>query len=90
MHTTYSPSLKHEDLISLSEAAAFYEHRSGHRPSSSTVFRHARRGVKARTGERIRLEHLRIGGRIFTSREAIERFWNELAEADAVHFAATN
>jgi len=83
-------SLQTETLISLSEAAKFYQERTGRRPSSSTIFRHARRGILARSGERIKLNHVRVGGRILTSREAVERFWAELADADASHFDATN
>ncbi len=88
---TVAPPLAGESLLTMAEAARFYGSRSGFRPHPSTVFRHARRGVAAaQGGGRIRLEHVRVGGRIFTSRESIERFWAACADADAANFASTN
>ena len=40
----------------------------------TTVLRAMRRGYKTPTGERAVLEHLHIGGKIITSREAVERY----------------
>ena len=72
----YDPSsLDDEDLINLEDARDFYEQRTSHRPSFVTVYRHACEGVKLKTGGRAFLEHVRVGGRIYTSREAISRFW---------------
>ena len=56
-------------------------------PSPNTVWRWCRKGVKARTGERVHLEHVRVGGKIFIDRPALERFFKELADADAAYFA---
>jgi len=42
--------------------------------------------VRARTGERICLEHIRIGGKIFTTANSIEEFGRRLAAADAAYF----
>ena len=56
------------------------------RPSSNAVWRWCRRGLKARTGKRIRLAHVRVGGRVFTTAESVENFFAELAEADSEHF----
>jgi hypothetical protein len=47
------------------------------RPHVSTVWRWCRRGVNG-----ICLEHRRLGGKIITSHEAIERFAAALAEHD--------
>jgi hypothetical protein len=35
---------------------------------------------------RVRLEHVRVGGKIFTSAEALQNFFRSLAEADAAYF----
>lgn len=56
------------------------------RPSANCVWRWCREGVKAKSGERVRLKHTRFGGRIYTNREWLEAFGLALAEADAKHF----
>ena len=56
------------------------------RPSTNCVWRWCRRGVKSRTGERIRLEHVRMGGIIFTTTAWLAEFGRRLAEADARYF----
>lgn len=73
------------DLLTLTEAAK----RLPTRPNSCTVWRWCRRGVLSRNGERIRLEHMRLGGRIFIAEGAIEKFGRALAESDGEHFQAT-
>lgn len=78
--------IENEDLISLTEATEHYPKVRGKRPHVSAVWRHARVGIKARNGERIKLEHIRFGGRVYTSREALRRFGQRVAEADAQHF----
>lgn len=40
----------------------------------SSVFRHIKIGSKAESGERVKLEGIRIGGRWWTTRPAIQRF----------------
>lgn len=70
------------DLLTLTEAAK----RLPTRPNSCTIWRWCRKGVRARNGERIRLEHMRLGGRILISPEAIEKFGRALAAADGEHF----
>lgn len=55
-----------EELISLADAVKHYP---GTRPHRATVFRHAMRGVRGR-----RLETVKVGGKRFTSVEAIRRF----------------
>ena len=69
--------LSQEDLLSLSEACASLPRIDGKRPHISTVWRWCRKGIHG-----VRLEHVRLGHRICTSREALSRFANALAEAD--------
>lgn len=69
--------------LTLSEAAKL----APTRPSSNAVWRWCRRGIKARNGQRVYLGHVRVGGRIYTTEENVQRFFAELAEADREHFA---
>jgi hypothetical protein len=62
---------RNETLLTLSRAAKDVP---GH-PHLSTLVRWATRGVKS-----VRLETILIGGRRFTSREAIQRFIARLSE----------
>jgi len=39
-------------------------------------------------GERIHLQHIRVGGKLYTSPRWIEEFGERLAEADAAYFKA--
>lgn len=56
------------------------------RPTANAIWRWCRRGVKSRGGERVRLEHIRAGGQIFTTSAWLEQFGRTLAEADARYF----
>ena len=58
------------------------------RPSTNCMWRWCRKGVLARSGERIRLEHVRIGGRIFTRPAWVEAFGRRLTAADVSYFDA--
>lgn len=40
----------------------------------------------ARSGERVRLKHVRIGGMIFSTRDWLDEFGRRLAEADSKYF----
>lgn len=71
-----------DEHITLTEAAKL----APGRPSTNCLWRWCRRGVKARGGERVRLQHLRIGGKIFTTLRWLETFGRQLAEADARYF----
>lgn len=51
-------------------------------PYPSTVWRWCRKGLRARNGELVRLAHVRIGRKIYTTVEAIAEFGRALAEAD--------
>ena len=75
-----------EQKITLTEASKKCPHREGRRPHVSTIWRWCRVGVRARSGERIRLEHCRVGGSLFTSAEALERFFTAVADADCKYF----
>ena len=63
-----------ETLVTLSRAADHYPAVNGRHPHPSTVFRHALQGVDG-----VRLETVRVGGRLVTSIQAIERFIRQLA-----------
>jgi len=65
-----------ETLVTLSRAASHYPPVDGRRPHPSTVFRHAMHGVDG-----VRLETTRVGGRIVTSLEAVERVVQRIAAA---------
>jgi len=71
-----------DEHISLTEAAKI----APGRPSTNCIWRWCRRGVLSRGGERVRLQHLRIGGKIFTTARWLEEFGRQLAEADARYF----
>jgi hypothetical protein len=75
------------EYLSLSEAAkALPRGLNGKKHSTNKLWRWARRGVKARDGRRIFLEHIRLGGSILVPKGAIEAFGKELMEADRQHF----
>ena len=67
-----------ETLLSLDDAGKALPNR----PAKTTIWRWCRKGIRG-----IRLEYRRVGRRIFTSREALERFSRQLAEADPVPVA---
>lgn len=71
-----------DELISLSKAAKLIPGR----PSASAIWRWARRGILARSGERLRLEHIRLGTRVYTTEAWVRDFGRRVAEADAHHF----
>ena len=64
-----------ESVISLSQAADLLPPgRGGARPTLSCILRWILKGARSPSGELVRLEALRIGGRWVTSREALQRF----------------
>jgi hypothetical protein len=68
-----------EDLLDVTEAAkapAFM--RAGRPIHVATLWRYAARGVKSRSGERVKLETVRTPSGTRTSRQAIERFVERL------------
>ncbi|HMN39601.1 MAG TPA: DUF1580 domain-containing protein [Phycisphaerales bacterium] len=71
-----------EEHITLSQAAKL----APGRPSPNCVWRWCREGVRAASGKRVRLKHVRFGSRIYTTRQWLAAFGLALAEADAAHF----
>jgi len=56
------------------------------RPHTSAIWRWARKGIKARSGERVRLPHTRIGGKIFVKEDDLTAFLQTLTNADLHYF----
>ena len=77
--------LENEQKLTLTEASK----KAPGRPHASTMWRLCRKGVKAANGERIYLEHIRFGSKIYTSAPAIERLAARVAQADMEHFGAS-
>lgn len=58
-----------EDVITLQEARSELFQATGRRPDKATLYRWCLKGVGKQ-----RLEHIRLGDRILTSRQALTRF----------------
>jgi len=71
-----------EERISLTDVAKLVPGR----PTANAIWRWCRRGVLARNGVRVRLQHVRMGGRILTTRRWLDEFGKALADADAQYF----
>lgn len=56
------------------------------RPKTNCIWRWCRKGVMSRSGERVRLKHVRIGGMIYSTRQWLDEFGRRLAEADERYF----
>ena len=69
--------LHDEAVLTFTEAAKALPPLDGRRVHSSTLWRWARRGIRD-----VRLEVQRLGGRFYTSKEALERFTKALAEVE--------
>jgi hypothetical protein len=75
-------NLTTEKTLSLSQAARLLPPgRRGRPVTLSCVLRWVLDGVRAPSGEQVRLEALRVGGRWVTSREALQRFAERLTPA---------
>jgi len=70
------------EYLSVAEAARRVP--GNNRPHA--VWRWARKGLKARSGEIVKLRHVRVGGRLMIPADALEEFHQALAAADAPHF----
>ena len=77
--------LELDEHLTLSQAAKL----APGRPSSNCLWRWCRRGVLSRAGERIYLQHVRVGGKVYTRVEWIENFARTLAAADNAYFRKT-
>jgi hypothetical protein len=68
-----------ETTLSLSQAARLLPPGRGDRPVTlSCVLRWVLRGARSPSGELVRLEAVRLGGRWITSRQALQRFTETL------------
>ena len=56
--------------------------RTGRHPHPSVVFRWCKSGLRARSGERVFLEHARAGGGTVSSLEAVRRFFERLEDGE--------
>lgn len=72
-----------ERILSFDAAREAVPTIDGQRPTRQALFRWARDGLLARDGSRVKLESVRIGRRIGTSREALARFFDAIQQADA-------
>lgn len=69
--------LPNERVLSLTAAAkTLPERRAGKRPHVATLYRWAQRGLRG-----VQLETIQIGGTLCTSMEAMQRFFDGLADA---------
>lgn len=71
-------NIDNETLLSLTEATKVLPRVNGKRPAIATLWRWCRKGLRG-----VRLEYVRVGRSIATSREALNRFFNALAALDA-------
>ena len=76
--------LQREELLTLTEASKALPAVDGKRPHISTLWRWCRVGLGG-----VKLEYVRLGRRICTSRQALGRFAQSLADADAPPSSAT-
>jgi len=65
-----------DELLGLSQAAAACPPVDGKRPHASSLWRWMRKGCRG-----VRLEHVKVGRRVVTTREALEKFFRETADA---------
>lgn len=66
------------NLLTLAAAARLLPNK----PHPSALWRWARRGLRARNGQIVFLQHTRLGGRVYVTEEALADFGRKLAEAD--------
>ena len=71
--------IHNETVLSLTEATKVLPRLNGKRPSISTLWRWCRKGLRG-----VHLEYIRLGRSIATSEEALNRFFEALAETDEV------
>ncbi len=64
--------------LTLGEAA---KHAPG-RPNARAIWRWCRHGLRTRGGRRVHLRHIRVGGRVYTTREWLDAFLEQLADAE--------
>jgi len=69
-----------EQLITLTEAAKLLPRVNGRKPAVCTLWRWCRKGLRGQF-----LAYVRVGRRICTTRQAMLRFFTDLAEIDGQH-----
>lgn len=69
--------IENESILSLTEATKVLPSIDGRRPHVSTLWRWAMKGIRGG----VRLETARLGRRVITSKEALQRFIVALSEA---------
>jgi hypothetical protein len=68
-----------ESLLSFAEAAKkLGKKREGKKPNLSVFYRWTLGGLRGKDGQIVRLEVLKVGGRTFTSEQALQRFFDRL------------
>lgn len=70
-------NIKNETLLTLAEASKLLPRVSGKRIHVSTLWRWCKKGLHG-----TRLEYLRVGSKIVTTSEALQRFFSTLAKLD--------
>jgi len=70
-----------ETLLTLAQAAKAIPAIDGRRLHVSSLWRWARKGLNG-----TRLDYVRVGRRVLTSRESLDRFFNAVAAADQVTY----
>ena len=70
-------NLENENILSLTEATKVLPKINGRRPAVSTLWRWCYRGLRG-----VQLEYLRVGRKVVTSSEALQRFFSNLVETD--------
>ena len=87
---TLTHALRDEKLISLAAAAKLVPgHRANANVNASTVWRWICKGAKTTAGAVVKLEAVRIGQRWLTSREALDRFIQNLTDGSTGPTSAT-
>jgi hypothetical protein len=71
--------MEREELLSIQAVREFLPEIDGRKPCAATIRKWATKGCYG-----VRLDHVRIGGRILTSVAAIQRFEEQVREATAV------
>ncbi len=66
-----------ETILSLREAAKAVPSIDGRKPAYGCIWRWCHRGIRG-----IRLEHVKLGGKLATSKEALQRFFSKLTELE--------
>lgn len=67
---------RNDELLGLSQAAAACPQVDGKRPHASSLWRWMRKGCRG-----VHLEHIKVGRRVVTTRQALEDFFRATAEA---------